>query len=95
MFYVYAAILLIMNVTAFLLMRLDKRRARHGKERIPERTLFLVTGFFGGLGGCLGMYFYHHKTRHLRFAVGFPMLFLLQIYVILLLIGKRVIRFPW
>lgn len=94
MFYVYAAVLLIMNVTAFLLMRKDKQRARHGEKRIPEKTLFIVTALFGGLGGCLGMYLFHHKTRHLRFAVGFPMLFLVQVYVILLLIGNRIIRLP-
>ncbi|MBQ6431736.1 MAG: DUF1294 domain-containing protein [Oscillospiraceae bacterium] len=95
MFYVYAAIILIMNVTAFILMWVDKRRARHREKRISERMLFIVTGFFGGLGGCLAMYVFHHKTRHIRFAVGFPMLFLLQIYIILMLIDKRVIRLPF
>lgn len=95
MFYVYASLIFIMNIAAFLLMRQDKIYARHGKQRISERTLFLVTAFFGGLGGCLAMYIYHHKTRHLKFALGFPMLFLLQVYVILLLIGKKIIRLPF
>ena len=95
MFYVYASILLIMNVTAFLLMRTDKRRARHQEERIPERVLLLVAAFFGALGASLAMYIYHHKTRHLRFAVGLPMMFLLQVYVILLLINNKVIRLPF
>lgn len=94
MFYVYAAIVLIMNLTAFILMWMDKRRARYREERIPERVLFIVTAFFGGLGGSLAMYVFHHKTRHIRFAVGFPMLFLLQIYIILLMIDKRIIRLP-
>ncbi|MBQ3356749.1 MAG: DUF1294 domain-containing protein [Oscillospiraceae bacterium] len=95
MFYLYAAVVLIMSVTAFILMRTDKLRARHRERRIPERVLFLAAAFFGAAGGCLGMYFYHHKTKHLKFALGFPLLFLLQVYVTLLLIGKRIIRLPF
>ena len=94
MFYVAVVILLVMNTLAFYLMRKDKKQARHGKERIPERTLLLVSAFFGGLGGCLAMYIYHHKTRHLKFALGLPLLFLLQVYLILMLIGKKIIRLP-
>lgn len=95
MFYVTVAILLIMNPLAFYLMRKDKIRARHREERIPERVLLLVSAFFGALGGCIAMYAYHHKTKHLKFSVGLPMLFLLQIYLILMLIGKKVIRLPF
>ncbi len=94
MFYVYAAIVLVMNVTAFTLMCIDIHRARHRGKRISERVLFIVTALFGGLGGCLAMFIFHHKTRYIRFALGFPMLFLLQIYIILLLIDQRIIRFP-
>ena len=94
MFYVYAAFVLLMNTAAFILMWKDKNLARHRKRRIPERVLFLVTALFGGLGGCLGMYIFRHKTRHTKFAVGFPILLLLQVYVSLLLIGKRIIRLP-
>lgn len=72
----------VMNVLAFTLMAEDKRRARLGAWRIRERTLFLVTGLFGGLGGTLGMFLLHHKTRHWYFRYGFPLMLILQIAVL-------------
>lgn len=95
MFYVYAAFILIMNVAAFVLMWKDKQLARHRRKRIPERVLFIVAALFGGLGGSLAMYIFHHKTRHIRFAVGFPLLFLMQVYLLLMLIEKKIIRLPF
>ena len=37
------AVVVIMNIAAFALMGHDKRCARQGKWRVPEKTLFLVT----------------------------------------------------
>ena len=53
---VVAIVLLVMNIVAFALMAIDKQRARKGAWRIKEKTLFLATGLFGGLGGTLGMF---------------------------------------
>ena len=71
---VIAAILVVMNVLAFALMGIDKAKAKAGAWRIPEKTLFLVTALFGGLGGTLGMTFFRHKTKHWYFKLGFPAL---------------------
>ena len=49
------AVVVVMNIVAFVLMGHDKKCARQGKWRVPEKTLFLVTACFGGLGGVLGM----------------------------------------
>ena len=73
------AIIAIMNIAAFALMGHDKRCARQGKWRVPEKTLFLVTACFGGLGGVLGMKVFHHKTRHWYFKVFFLVLLIVQI----------------
>ena len=73
------AIIAIMNIAAFVLMGYDKRCARQGKWRVPEKRLFLVTACFGGLGGALGMKVFHHKTRHWYFRVFFPVLLVLQV----------------
>lgn len=80
---------LVMNVLAFTLMALDKKRAKAGKWRIKEATLFLVTALFGGLGGTLGMYVFRHKTKHWYFKIGFPAL--LAVQVILICIGINVL----
>ena len=73
------AVVAIMNIAAFVLMGHDKKCARQGKWRVPERRLFLVTALFGGLGGVLGMRVFHHKTQHWYFRVFFPVLLVVQI----------------
>ena len=79
------AILVITNLISFILIGHDKKCARQGKWRVPERTLFLATACFGGLGGVLGMKVFHHKTKHWYFRVFFPLLLALQ--AILLVTG--------
>ena len=76
-------VVVIMNIAAFVLMGRDKRCARQGKWRVPEKTLFLVTACFGGLGGVLGMKVFHHKTQHWYFRWFFPVLLILQIVVLI------------
>ena len=71
--------LLFMSLISFLAMGLDKRRARNGARRTPEKRLFLFAALGGALGGLLGMYVFHHKTKHWYFVVGFWALFLLQV----------------
>lgn len=78
--------LLIINAAAFFLMLADKHKARKKKWRIPEATL-LYTALFGGSLGCLiGMYTVRHKTKHLRFIIGVPLMLLLHILIIILLL---------
>ena len=71
--------LIAVNVLAFVLMGVDKRRAKQNAWRIPEKTLFLQAIFGGALGGVAGMRLFRHKTRHWYFKYGFPLLLLLQL----------------
>lgn len=71
--------LLAVNLAALCLMGADKRRARKGVWRIPEKTLFLFPVLGGALGGVLGMRLFHHKTKHWYFRFGFPLLLVLQL----------------
>lgn len=83
-------VIAVMNVLAFALMGIDKHRAKAGKWRIKEATLFLVTGLFGGLGGTLGMFAFRHKTKHWYFKLGFPALLVVQ--VILICFGMNLLQ---
>ncbi len=76
------AIIAIMNIASFALMGHDKRCARQGKWRVPEKRLFLVTACFGGLGGVLGMKVFHHKTQHWYFKVFFSVSLVMQVVVL-------------
>ncbi|WP_106768908.1 DUF1294 domain-containing protein [Paenibacillus faecalis] len=66
------------NVVAYLVMSDDKRRAQLGKDRIPERTLFLLAVVGGAFGVWTAMYRKRHKTRHLSFKIGIPLLLFLN-----------------
>ena len=78
--------LLAANLTAFLLMGSDKRRAKRGRRRIPEKTLSLSAALGGALGGTLGMHLFHHKTQHWYFCWGYPLLLILQMAVLCLIL---------
>ena len=66
--------LALMSLTLFVLMGVDKRRARKGRWRVRERTLFVLALLGGACGGTLGMFLFHHKTRHWTFRLSFPIL---------------------
>ena len=65
--------LAVVNLVAFVAYGIDKRRARRGDWRIPERTLLALGFVGGGLGAFLGMRVFHHKTRKLRFRLLVPL----------------------
>ena len=80
--------LIIINITGFLAMGIDKRRAKLMEWRIPEKTLFLITLFGGGIGTILGMYTFRHKTKKKYFTIGLPAIVIIEIVsVIYLLLG--------
>ena len=74
-----AGYLAAVNLAAFALMGLDKRRARRGDWRISEKALFLPAVLGGALGGLLGMRVFHHKTKHWYFRFGMPALLIVQV----------------
>ena len=76
------AVMAAMNLFTFMLMGADKRRARKGEWRVPERTLFLCAACFGALGGCVGMRVWRHKTKHILFRILFPLFLIAQIAAI-------------
>ena len=63
---------LIMNLIVFALYGMDKRRARQGAWRIPEKTLLAGTYLLGGVGAWLAMRLFRHKTKHIAFQVSAP-----------------------
>ena len=84
--YIY---LIVINAAAFLLMLIDKVKAKKNLWRIPEATLFLVAAIGGSIGSLLGMYTFRHKTKHKRFMIGIPLIIVLQIVLIVLAMYAR------
>lgn len=71
--------LLLINALGFALMLIDKRKAMKNRWRIRESTLLWVAALGGSVGSLLGMYTFRHKTLHLKFTLGIPLLLALQI----------------
>ena len=73
------------TLIAFALMGIDKWKARNDSWRIPEKTLFLSAILGGSIGSLAGMYLFRHKTKHLSFTIGMPVILVLQIALVLCL----------
>lgn len=73
--------LLLINALAFVLMLVDKRKARNNLWRISERTLMLTAALGGSVGALIGMYLFRHKTKHPKFTVGIPAILVVQIFI--------------
>jgi uncharacterized membrane protein YsdA (DUF1294 family) len=74
--------LLAVNILAFVLFGIDKQKARRNLWRIPEKTLLLSALIGGSVGAILGMQFFHHKIRKPKFAIGVPVILVVEIVVV-------------
>lgn len=81
----YAAII---NLVGLLIMKVDKRRAQQRKWRVPERYIWLISLLGGALGTLIGMHYYRHKTKHLQFRIGLPLI------IIIYIIGLSMLYWP-
>lgn len=71
----------LISVITFILFGIDKNKARQQQWRIPEARLLLFSALGGSIGALAGMYFFHHKTKHLKFTFGLPFILFLQIAI--------------
>ena len=73
--------LILINAVSFLLMHVDKQKARRNRWRISEATLFTIAAAGGSLGILLGMYAFRHKTKHVSFTAGIPAIMAVQFVI--------------
>lgn len=85
---ILAAYLAVINIIGFILMGTDKKKARLGEWRIPEKAFFIVSLLGGSLGSWLGMYVFHHKTKHWYFAVFMPLIFFAHLALLVFLLKR-------
>ena len=71
--------LAVMSLIAFFITVYDKIAAKKRPQaRIPEKTLILVSCLGGSAVMLITMLFIRHKTRHVKFMLGIPLILLLQ-----------------
>jgi len=74
--------LLVINLIGILIMYIDKRKAKYGRWRIPEKTLLIIALLGGSIGTMVGMHWFRHKTKKLKFTLGFPTILISEIVII-------------
>lgn len=74
--------LVLLNIITFLTYGYDKWKAVRNAWRISEKTLFLMAFAGGSVGALLGMYLFHHKTKHASFLILIPLFLLIHIVLI-------------
>lgn len=73
--------LIAINIVGFLVMGIDKAKAKAKAWRIPEKTLLTIAVLGGSIGVWLGMEAFRHKTKHKQFKYGVPLIFVIEIVV--------------
>ena len=85
-------IFLMMNVLTFVVFGLDKWKARRGRWRVPEATLLALAALGGSVGAWLAMQLFRHKTQKKKFRYGVPVMFVLQLVVVVLSVNVLILH---
>ena len=80
--------LLVINILTFVVFGIDKWKAKQGSWRISEATLLMFAVIGGTIGALLSMQVWRHKTMHLKFKYGLPLILLAQIALMYLISEK-------
>lgn len=81
-----AIYIVIVNLAGFISCGVDKRRAVKGAWRISEKQLMITAALGGSAGILAGMYVFRHKTKHMKFVLGVPVMLVCQAAVIIAVI---------
>lgn len=73
---------LCVNIAGITLMAVDKNRAKNRRWRIKESTIWLCSLAGGAIGSTLGMQMFRHKTKHLQFKLGLPLIAVIHIFLL-------------
>lgn len=71
--------LIFINILALIFTVSDKHRAIRHKRRISEFTLMLISVLGGSVTMLVTMLVIRHKTRHIKFMLGIPLIILIQL----------------
>ena len=86
--YALLAWLVFVNLWAFILCWWDKRKAKRGAWRVPEKTLMTLALLGGEFGLWFGMQRFRHKTKHKKFTIGVPACFVLHVAIVIFIVVK-------
>jgi uncharacterized membrane protein YsdA (DUF1294 family) len=79
---------ILINLIAFMMYGIDKRKAKMNKWRIKESSLLTLSLIGGGLGSMFAMQIFHHKTNKNKFKLGVPLLTFISIIIFYFIINN-------
>ncbi|HHV96736.1 MAG TPA: DUF1294 domain-containing protein [Clostridiaceae bacterium] len=86
-------VLLLVNLFGFVLVAMDKRRAKKRMWRIPEKSFFIISALGGFPGVYTGLFIFRHKTKHIKFTIGLPLIFIIQLVILYYLFFAKKFQF--
>lgn len=72
----------IVTLVGFMIMGIDKHKAKRNRWRIPEKVLMLAAAIGGSIGVLFGMHVWHHKTQKPLFNIGVPIIIVVQLLLL-------------
>ena len=78
----FSIYIFIINIFGILIMKYDKTCAKNNNYRVSEKSLFIIALLLGGVGIYIGMYKFRHKTKHVKFTIGIPIVIIINILCI-------------
>jgi len=89
--FIVLCVLALINIVAFIMYGVDKKKAKDGKWRTKEATLILSAAVGGSIGALIGMFFFRHKTQKPKFFIGVPAILIAQLALVFVLLYFKVI----
>ena len=80
--------LVVINLMAFVLYGIDKKRAKRNEHRIRESVLLWIARLGGAVGSWLGIKVFRHKTKHTKFRIVVPLWMIIWIVAIVFAVIK-------
>lgn len=73
-----AIYLIVINLVTAFVYFIDKQNAKKKLYRVSEKTLITLALIGGSIGALVAMFVFRHKTKHLFFTLGVPLILFLQ-----------------
>ena len=81
---IFFAYIIVVSLCSIVVCVYDKKISKRNnvKLRIPEKSLFIWSAIGGSVAMYITMQLMRHKTKHVSFMVGIPVIFVFQVAVI-------------
>lgn len=75
----------LISLVSIIVTILDKIKAVTHKWRVKESTLLILSALGGSVAMYITMHIIRHKTRKLKFMLGIPLIFILQLVLVIII----------